>query len=102
LSDTVLGIGSSVMRTTYLGPVQLMANAVDWSLEDQGLLEIRGRSHFSRPLMPISRTMQLFWEYLNYGLAFLGLLVVWFVRKSIRKGTERRHLAFVRKSMGRI
>ncbi|MCI5131030.1 MAG: ABC transporter permease, partial [Candidatus Electrothrix sp. EH2] len=53
LSDTVLGITSSVMRTNYLGPVQLIANTVDWSLEDRGLLSIRGRSHFSRPLNPI-------------------------------------------------
>jgi ABC-2 type transport system permease protein len=102
LSDTVLGIGSSVMRTTYLGPVQLMANAVDWSLEDRGLLTIRGRSHFSRPLIPMTRNMQLFWEYLNYGLAFFGLLVVWYVRRSMRKNTVKRHLALLQKSTGRI
>lgn len=102
LSDTVLGIGSSVMRTSYLGPVQLMANAVDWSLEERGLLTIRGRSHYSRPLMPMTRNMQLFWEYLNYGLASLGLLTIWFVRNSMRKGTEKRHLALLRESAGRI
>ncbi len=102
VSDTVLGIGSSVMRTTYLGPVQLMANAVDWSLEDRGLLTIRGRSHFSRPLLPMTRNMQLFWEYLNYGLAFFGLVLVWVVRKSIRKSTKKRHVALLQGSMGRI
>ncbi|OGR19897.1 MAG: hypothetical protein A2X81_12385 [Desulfobacterales bacterium GWB2_56_26] len=102
VSDTVLGIGSSVMRTSYLGPVQLMANAVDWSLEDRGLLTIRGRSHYSRPLVPMTRNMQLFLEYLNYGLAFLGLLVIWFVRNAMRKNTAKRHLALLRKSTGRI
>lgn len=102
VSDTLLGIGSSVMRTSYLSPVQLMANAVDWSLEDRGLLSIRGRSHYSRPLLPLTRNMQLFLEYLNYGLAFLGLLVIWFVRKAMRKSTAIRHLAIVRKSTGRI
>ena len=102
VSDTVLGIGSSVMRTSYLGPVQLMANAVDWSLEDRGLLTIRGRSHYSRPLVPMNRNMQLFLEYLNYGLAFLGLLVVWFFRNTLRHRKARRHLELLRKSTGRI
>lgn len=102
VSDTVLGIGSSVMRTSYLGPVQLMANAVDWSLEDRGLLTIRGRSHYSRPLVPLTRNMQLFLEYLNYGLAFLGLLLIWFIRNMLRHRTAKRHLALLRTSTGRI
>jgi ABC-2 type transport system permease protein len=102
LSDTLLGIGSSVSRTTSLGPVQLMANAVDWSLEDRGLLAIRGRSHFSRPLLPMSREMQLFFEYANYGLAIFGLVLVWFIRKSVVKRTEQRHLALLRRSPGRV
>ena len=38
LNDTIIGIGSSVLRSSYLGPVQLIANSVDWSLEDRGLL----------------------------------------------------------------
>jgi len=102
LSDTALGISSSVMRTSYLAPVQLIANTIDWSLEDRGLLAIRGRSHFSRPLMPMSRDMQLFFEYLNYGLAFFGLFVVWLLRKQTVKRIERRHLALLQESMGRI
>jgi ABC-2 type transport system permease protein len=102
LSDTVLGIGSSVMRTSYLAPVQLIANAIDWSLEDRGLLAIRGRSHFSRPLMPMTRDMQLLFEYINYGLAFAGLGLVWFIRKRGVKRTEKRHIALLQESIGRI
>lgn len=102
LSDTALGIGSSVMRTNYLAPVQLIANAIDWSLEDRGLLAIRGRSHFSRPLAPMSRDMQLFFEYINYGLAFMGLVLVAIIRKQAAKRTEKRHAALLRKSLGRI
>jgi ABC-2 type transport system permease protein len=102
LSDTVLGIGSSVMRTTYLAPVQLIANAIDWSLEDRGLLAIRGRSHFSRPLMPMTKDVQLLFEYLNYGLAFAGLGLVWFIRKRMTKRTEKRHIALLQENMGRI
>ncbi len=88
LNDTVLGIGSSVMRSSYLNPVQLIANTVDWSLEDRGLLSIRGRGHFSRTLLPMTRDLQLFWEYLNYGLALFGLVLVWLVRRSLRKRTR--------------
>ncbi len=95
LSDTILNISSSVMRTNYLGPVQLMANTVDWSLEDRGLLSIRGRSHFSRPLNPINKNEQLFWEYLNYALVLLGLAIIWLLRFQIRKCSEVRQLALL-------
>ncbi|MGR0480698.1 MAG: Gldg family protein [Candidatus Electronema sp. V4] len=92
LSDTILGISSSVTRTSYLAPVQLAANAVDWSLEDRGLLAIRGRSHFSRPLHPISKQGQQFVEYLNYGLALLGLAAVWLIKMSWRRRSRRAEL----------
>ena len=95
LSDTVLNISSSVNRTSYLGPVQLMANTVDWSLEDRGLLSIRGRSHFSRPLHPITKDEQLFWEYLNYAFVLFGLVIIWLFRLCIRKQAEKRQLAFL-------
>lgn len=95
VNDTLIGIGSSVRRTGYLGPVQLMANAVDWSLEDRGLLEIRGRGHFSRTLLPMSRELQLIWEYVNYGLAFFGLVLVWMVRGVITRKAQRRNLVLL-------
>ncbi|MCI5166081.1 MAG: ABC transporter permease, partial [Candidatus Electrothrix sp. GM3_4] len=102
LSDTALSISSSVMRTNYLGPVQLVANTVDWSLEDRGLLSIRGRSHFSRPLNPITKNGQLFWEYLNYGLVLLGLAIIWLLRLRIRKQAEERQLAFLQPETERV
>lgn len=100
LSDTVLGIGSSVMRTGYLGPVQLVENSVDWSLEERGLLEIRGRSHFSRALLPMSKDLQLFWEYVNYGLAFFGLFLLWFIRKTVTRRAQSRQLSLLDEAMG--
>jgi ABC-2 type transport system permease protein len=102
LSDTVLSISSSVNRTSYLGPIQLIANSVDWSLEDRGLLSIRGRSHFSRPLDPISKNEQLFWEYLNYAFVLLGLALIWLVRLRVRKQAEERQLAFLQPETGRV
>lgn len=102
LSDTVLGIGSNIRRTGYLGPVQLVENAVDWSLEDRGLLEIRGRSHFSRALFPMTKSIQLFWEYTNYGLAFLGLFGLWVLRKIVTGRAEKKQLLLLKQAMGRM
>ncbi|HIE07376.1 MAG TPA: ABC transporter permease [Desulfarculaceae bacterium] len=89
LSDTVLNLASGGMGTQYLNPVNLVKNAIDWSLEDRGLLGIRGRAHYSRTLFPLSRNAQVFWEYMNYGLAALGLFIVWLIRRWITARTRR-------------
>lgn len=91
LSDTVLNLASGGMGTQYLNPVNLVKNAIDWSLEDRGLLGIRGRAHYSRTLFPLSRNAQVFWEYMNYGLAALGLFIVWLIRRWITARTRRHY-----------
>jgi ABC-2 type transport system permease protein len=91
LTDEMLDLASSGLGTRYLKPVQLVENAIDWSLEDRGLLDIRGCAHFSRTLDPLSRESQMFWEYLNYGLALLGLFLVWLIRGQI---TKKRQLGY--------
>ena len=95
IRDIVLNIGAGVMRTNNLAPVQLVANAVDWSLEDRALLGIRGRSHFSRPLAPLNKNMQIFWEYLNYGLACAGLFLVWFIARLLKRRSQRRYAQLI-------
>ncbi|MDX9895193.1 MAG: Gldg family protein [Desulfofustis sp.] len=102
LDDTILGIGTSMMGTGYFSPLQLVANSVDWSLEDRGLLEIRGRSQFARSLLPLTRDTQLFWEYLNYGLAFAGLLVVWLLRSYFTRHRRAAYLQILQQSNGRV
>jgi len=89
LSDNTLELASAALRTRYFNPVQLVENAVDWSLEERGLLSIRGRGHFSRTLEPLDRDAQQFWEYLNYGLALFGLAVVWLLRRTARRRAQR-------------
>ena len=98
LDDTIISIGSTVRRANYLGPVEMIANVVDWSLEDSGLLEMRGRSHFSRPLVPMDSSMQVFWEYLNYVLALFGLLLVGLMRAVITRRTKHRHQQLLARS----
>lgn len=93
LTNTLLSIASRGLGTQYINPVQLASNAIDWSLEDRGLLTIRGRAHFSRTLAPLDKDAQMFWEYLNYGLALLGLVIVWLVRRQTNKRTRHRYQA---------
>jgi ABC-2 type transport system permease protein len=93
LTDTMLDLATSGMGTRYLKPVQLLENAIDWSLEDSGLLAIRGRAHFSRTLNPLDRESQVFWEYLNYGLPLFGLLVIGLIRRQANKRAASRYAA---------
>ena len=93
LTDTMLDLATSGMGTRYLKPLQLVENAIDWSLEDRGLLAIRGRTHFSRTLNPLDRDSQLFWEYLNYGLPLCGLLLIALIHKQTNKRAAARYAA---------
>ena len=95
LNDQMLELASSGLGTRYLNPVALVENAIDWSLEDRGLLAIRGRAQFSRILHPMDRDAQVFWEYLNYGLALGGLLVIGVIRMQINKRTRQRYAAML-------
>jgi gliding motility-associated transport system permease protein/gliding motility-associatede transport system auxiliary component len=95
LTDTMLDLASSGMGTRYLKPIQLVENALDWSLEDRGLLAIRGRANFSRTLNPLDRESQLFWEYLNYGLPLFGLLLIALIRRQTNKRAISRYAAIL-------
>ena len=76
LNDQVLQMLGSAQQTSYVNSVQMLANAIDWSLEDSGLLSIRSRGHFNRTLPPMEKDEQMFWEYLNYALAALAIIVI--------------------------
>lgn len=90
LADTSLELASGAGGTRYLNPLQLMANTIDWSLEDRDLLSIRGRGHFARTLLPMDKEARMIWEYMNYGLAAFGLLSVWGLRRLVRARARRR------------
>ena len=90
LTDQILRTISSMSGSQYLGPLELIANTIDWSLEDSGLLSIRSNAHFNRTLPPLDKDEQLFWEYLNYGLAIGSLLIVavWQRRRRTLRNTR--------------
>jgi len=84
LSDGALDLATQATGTHYRKPLQLIQNTVDWSLEDQDLLALRGRGQYSRMLPPMERESQIFLEYLNYALALGGLALVYFVHRRRR------------------
>jgi len=92
LEDQILQLEGLATGSEYLNPLQLVTNAVDWSLEDAGLLAIRGRGHFNRTLPPMEHASQLFWEYLNYGLAAAMLLIVALVHRQRQRRRQRHYL----------
>jgi len=77
--DGVLRLQSSMAGNNYVNPLQFVINAAEWSLEDEGLLSIRSRSHFNRTLPPLGDKQRQFWELLNYGLAIVSLLAIYLV-----------------------
>ena len=95
LVGTEVGYAGAAGGSEYLNTLQLMANAVDWSLEDAGLLSIRARSHFNRTLPPMEHASQLFWEYLNYVLAALALVVVALLQRRRSKARQRQYQQLV-------
>ncbi|GAB4529816.1 MAG: hypothetical protein Kow0063_07270 [Anaerolineae bacterium] len=74
LNDTVFDISSALTRDRYLNSLAFMQNAVDWSVEDLDLLDIRARGSSLRILNPLTREQQSFWEGANYVLALLALV----------------------------
>jgi len=83
--DMVVSLTSQGMGTQYTRQMEMIQNAVDWSLQDEGLLAIRSRASFARTLIPMEHDTQLFWEYLNYALALFGLGLVWGWRRLLHR-----------------
>ncbi|MDX2464584.1 MAG: Gldg family protein [Porticoccus sp.] len=92
LRDQTLTIANSAVGSEYRGSLELIANTVDWALEDAGLLSIRSRGHFNRTLPPMEHDTQLFWEYLNYGLIIAALIIIALIRRIRQKSRQQRYL----------
>ncbi|HEY3729826.1 MAG TPA: Gldg family protein [Steroidobacteraceae bacterium] len=92
LSDQAIRLISGALGTDYSQPADFVQNLVEWSLEDQGLLSIRGREHFARTLIPLSRETQSLWEYGNYAAVLGGLGLVWWLNRRRRRSAGRRQL----------
>lgn len=95
VADQTLGMIGSADGTRYANSIQLIANLVDWAVEDQALLTIRGRGHFNRTLPPMDENAQRVWEYINYGVAVIAVFGVFVLQAAWRARHRRRQAAWL-------
>ncbi|MEZ5528614.1 MAG: Gldg family protein [Porticoccaceae bacterium] len=92
LRDQTMTMANSAAGSEYLNPIQMMANTVDWGLEDSSLLSIRVRGHFNRTLPPMEHDSQVFWEYLNYALAVIAIGIIALLQRRRKKSRQQHYL----------
>lgn len=95
LADQTLGMIGSAEGTRYANSVQLVANLVDWAVEDPALLSIRGRGHFNRTLPPMAENAQRVWEYANYAVAVFAVFAAFVLHVAWRARRRRRQAAWL-------
>ena len=88
IADRTIRMVGSADGTLYSNSIQLIANLVDWAVEDQALMAIRSRGHFNRTLPAMPENEQRVWEYVNYGLAVIAVLAVFGI--NLRRRARRR------------
>ncbi|MHC8441714.1 MAG: Gldg family protein [Candidatus Eutrophobiaceae bacterium] len=91
LRDQIMQLSGTANRSNYQGNMQFIANAVDWSLEDSGLLGIRSRSNFNRALLPMTEEKKRNYEFLNYALVVALLGIAMFLRFLLVQLKPRRY-----------
>ena len=95
IADQTLGMIGAADGTRYANSVQFVANLVDWAVEDQALLTIRGRGHFNRTLPPMDENAQRVWEYANYAVAIFAVLGAFLLHFAWRARRRRRQAAWL-------
>ena len=88
VDDIVLQLSSRLTQDRYLNNLQLVQNAVDWSVEDLDLLGIRARGTTTRVLNPMDQREQSIWEALNYGVALLALVGIGALWRARRRSEQ--------------
>jgi ABC-2 type transport system permease protein len=84
VDDVILQLSSRLTQDRYLSNLQLMQNAVDWSVADLDLLSIRSRGAISHVLQPMDQSEESRWEIINYAIALaalVGIGALWYARR---------------------
>ena len=90
LADQTLGMLGSADGSLHRNNLQLIANTVDWALEETNLNNISSRGQFNRTLPPLNQNQQSIIEIFNYALSVILLLAIYWINKAI--GSRRRAL----------
>lgn len=87
VSDDVLGLAQQLESDLATSNLELVHNAVDWSLSDTDLLGIRSRNTAARALT-VSTQSRSTWIIVNIAIALLGLVAVvgfaWLRRRAVQ------------------
>jgi MYXO-CTERM domain-containing protein len=75
VSDDILGLAQQMRSDLASSNVELVHNAVDWSLADTDLMTIRSRNAASRALT-VKTESRGTWRNVNIAIALLGLIAV--------------------------
>jgi ABC-2 type transport system permease protein len=88
IDDFPLQLSANLSQDYYTNNIQLMQNAVDWSMEDLDLLSIRSRGTSSRVLIPLDDQQRTTWEISTYIVEFIALIGVYGFWRSRRKNNK--------------
>ncbi len=100
VSDGAMGMIGAGLGRQYDQPIHLVQNLVDWALESPAMLALRAKSGTPRLLAPLSQGEQAFWEYLNYALALLGLIIAALVAWGLRRRRRARLAGWLAEEAG--
>lgn len=75
-SDLLLGLANQMQGEVHRHNVQLLANLIDWSVEDTDLLSIRSSGAFARTLDPLTDDERSTVEIVTCALVLLPLTLV--------------------------
>lgn len=84
LNDNILNLFQQIVGEGAGNALSLVQNSVDWFTEDTALATIRARGITTRLLNPLTDAEQRQWEFINFAVAFAGVLalgVIWWLRK---------------------
>ena len=94
-SDAAINLVSQGLNTFYTKPLDFVQNTIDWSLEDRGLLTLRGQTQLARTLVPMTPEQQRWWEWANYAVAVIALVIIWGWRSSVATSDRRKYNAIL-------
>lgn len=84
-TDTTLQLASAVSGADDSGQLPLLANLLEWSLDDSGLMDIRSGNRFNRTLPSLTPGGQRLLEYGTYAAVLVCLLMVIAVQRWRRR-----------------
>lgn len=90
-SDQAMQLVGSTNGSLYLNNLQLLQNMVSYALADSELASIRSRAQFNRTLPALSVESRSFWEYINYAIALLLLLVLFGLERWLHARKKARY-----------